>query len=138
MVEHTQTAQEEKNTKEKIGQINVSIPDAQTQGATQLVVIDQGRTKSKDIPKEKEQESIQTLVNLPTSSTPTKVLQKLSTIAIPLQLSTLGSSSTKVAKVIHYGDVFLDEEIVTPQFDYANMTLEDIGIMQESLEKKKQ
>ena len=78
------------------------------------------------------------MVNLPTNGTPTRVLQNSSTDAIPLQISTPGSSSKKVAKVIHYGDAFLDEEIVIPQFDYATMTLEDIGIMQEALEKKKQ
>ena len=47
--------------------------------------IDQGRSnEDKDIPKEKEQEAIQTLVNLPTTDTPTKVLQKMSADAIPL------------------------------------------------------
>ena len=48
-----------------------------------------------------------------------------------------GLGLSKVAKVIHYGDAFLDEEIVIPQFDYAMITIEDIGIMQEALEKKK-
>ena len=69
---------------------------------------------------------MQTLVNLPSVGTPTKILQEPSTVAIPLQISTPGSSSSKVAKVIHYGDAFLDEEIVIPQFDYATITLEDI------------
>ena len=78
------------------------------------------------------------MVNLPTFGTPTKFLQRLRIVAIPLQISTPGLGSSKVAKVIHYGDAFLDEEIVIPQFDYANMTLEDIGIMQEAMEKKKQ
>lgn len=44
------------------------------QGVDQIIVIDQGKIDEKDISKEKEKEAIQTLVNLPTSSTPTKVL----------------------------------------------------------------
>ena len=48
-------------------------------------MIDQRRyEESKDTPKEKEQEAIQVLVTLPTSGTPTKVLQKLSIEAVPL------------------------------------------------------
>ena len=52
---------------------------------------------------------IKTLVNLPTTGTPTKVLQNLSIDAIPLQILAPGSSSSKVAKVLHYGDALLDE-----------------------------
>ena len=54
------------------------------QGVGQIIVINQRKTNEKDIPKEKEQESIQTLVNLSTSGTPTKVLQRSSIEAIPL------------------------------------------------------
>ena len=57
--------------------------------------------------------------------------------AIPLQISAWGSSSTKVARVLHYGDPTLYEEIVIPKFDYATITLEKINIMQEKLERKK-
>ena len=46
-------------------------------------------------------------------------------------------SSSKGAKVIHYGDINLDEEIVIPKYDYDTMTLEQIGILQQALEKKK-
>ena len=42
-----------------------------------------------------------------------------------------------VAKVLHYGDALLDEEIVIPKYEYATMTLEHINIMQEALERKK-
>ena len=53
-------------------------------------------------------------------------------------MSKPGSSASKVAKVIHYGDNFLDEEIVIHQFNFATMTLEDINLMQATLEKEKQ
>ena len=81
---------------------------------------------------------MQALVNLPSASTATKIFQEWSTIVVPLQISTLGSDSSKVAKVIHYGDAFLDEEIEIPQFDFATMSLEDINFMQATLERKKQ
>ena len=75
MVEKQQIVEEEKTTKEQIGQTNVSLPNLQEQGVTQIMVIDQGRSKeSKDIPKEKDQEAFQALINLPTSVSPTKVL----------------------------------------------------------------
>ena len=99
--------------------------------------IDQGKEDEKDTPKEEEVQAVQALVNLPLVGTPTKILQELSIAVVPLQMSTLGSGSSKVAKVIHYGDAFLDEEIVIPQFDFATMTLEDISLMQATLEKKK-
>ena len=69
---------------------------------------------------------MQTLVSLLAADTPRKSIQELSTIAVPLQISTPGSSESCVAKVIHYEDTFLDEEIVIPQFNFAIMTLEDI------------
>ena len=46
-------------------------------------------------------------------------------------------SSSKVEEVITYGYVSLDEEIVLPKFDYATITIEWMGILQESLAKKK-
>ena len=57
--------------------------------------------------------------------------------AIPLQISVPGSSSSKVEKVIHYGDIILDEEIVIPKFDYDTMTLDQIGILQQAIKRKK-
>ena len=95
---------------------------------------DQGKDEEKDTPKEEEQQVVQALVNLPSSGTPTKILQEPSIATIPLLISRLGSGSSKVAKIIHYGDAFIDEEIVIP----TTMTLEDIGMMQGALEKKKQ
>ena len=80
---------------------------------------------------------MRTLVSLPSADTPPKIIQELSTIAVPLQISTPSSSASRVAKVIHYGDTFLDEEIVIPQFNFATMTLDDINMMQVALERKK-
>ena len=60
------------------------------------------------------------LVNLPTTRTPTK---QLSTDAVPLKILAPSSSSTKVARVLHYGDPTLDEEIVIPSYDYKTMNL---------------
>ena len=48
-----------------------------------------------------------------------------------------GSSSTRVARVLHYGDPTLDEEIVIPKYDYATMNIDQINEGQEALEKKK-
>ena len=94
------------------------------------MVIDQEKLEEdKEIPKEKEEEAIQTLVNLPTIGTPTRVLQKPSTDAMPLQIFAPSSSSKNVARVLHYGDPTLDEEIVIPKYDYATMNLEKINIM---------
>ena len=53
-------------------------------------------------------------------------------------MTTLGSSASIFAKVTHYGDAFLDEDIVIPQFNFATMSLKDINLMQATLEKKKQ
>ena len=102
-------------------------------------MIEKSRSKeSKDTLKEKEQDAIQELVTLSTSSTsPTKLLQKLSPEVVPQKISTPGSSSSKVDKVIHYGDITLDEDIVIPKFDYATMTREQINMLQQALEKKK-
>ena len=56
--------------------------------------------------------------------------------AILLQISPLGSSSSKLDKVIHYGDITLDEDIIIPKYDYDTMTIKEIGILQQALEKK--
>ena len=100
--------------KEKIGQKDTSTPTAKIQGAPPLItIIDQGRSEEdkedEKTPKEREHESIQILVNFPTTSTPTK---KLRIDVVPLKISAPGSSSTKVARVIHHEDLELDEEIV--------------------------
>ena len=46
-------------------------------------------------------------------------------------------NSSMVEKVIHYGDINLDEEIFIPKYDYDTMILEKIGILQQALERKK-
>ena len=91
-----------------------------------------------DTSKEVEQQAMHTLVSLPLVNTPSKSLQELSTVAIPLQVSTPSLSHSKVAKVIHYGDAFLDEEIVIPHFDSSTLTLEDINLLQAAKERRKQ
>ena len=60
--------------------------------------------------KKKEHEEIHTLVNFPTTKTPTKLM---STDMVPLKISAPGSSSNKVTRALHYGDLELDEEIET-------------------------
>ena len=80
---------------------------------------------------------MQTLVNLTSVGTPTKSLPEPSTVAIPLQISTLGLTHSKVAKVFHYGYAFLDENIVIPHFDSPTMTLEDINVLQVAIEGRK-
>ena len=70
-----QTKIVEETTKEQAGQIDAPVPTAQTQGALQIIVIDQDKLEEDmDIPKGKEEETIQTLVNLLTTGTPTIVL----------------------------------------------------------------
>ena len=81
---------------------------------------------------------MQTLVNLPSTNTPTKSLLEPSTVVVPLQISTPDSTHSKVAKVFHYGDAFLDENIVIPHFDFATMILEDINVLQAAIERRKQ
>ena len=61
----------------------------------------------------------------------------MSTNAIPLQISVPCSSSSKIEKIIHDGNITLDEEILIPKYDYDTMTREKIGILQQALEKKK-
>ena len=69
----------------------------------------------------KEQVAIQALVALLASSIPsTQTLQKPSADATPLKISMPSPSSSKVEKVIHYGDISVDEEIIIPKYDYTN------------------
>ena len=51
-----------------------------------------------------------------------------------LLISTPGLSSTKVARVLHYGDPELDEEIVTPSYESKTI---NITQMQEALNRRK-
>ena len=71
------TTTTEDQDKKKIGQKDTTDPTVKIQGAPpQITVIDQGSTEEdkeeEKTPKEKEQEAIQTLVNLSTTGTPTK------------------------------------------------------------------
>lgn len=79
------------------------------------------------------------MINLPTTRTPIGTTQQSSTDVVPLQISSLGSSSTKVARVLHYGDLSLDDEIVIPRYNYKTMNIDQINEneVQETLEKKK-
>ena len=56
--------------------------------------------------------------------------QKPSTGEISLEILAPSSSSTKVARVLHYGDPTLDEEIVIPKYDYATMNIDQINKVQ--------
>ena len=76
----------------------------------------------------KEQEAIQTLINLPTSGTPSHQT---------LQISVPTSSTTRVARVLHYGDSELDEEIVIPSYDSKSITIDQINEVQEALNRRK-
>lgn len=56
---------------------------------------------------------------------------------MPLQMSAPGSSSTRVARILHYGDPKLDEEIVIPSYDSKTISLEQITIVQDALNRRK-
>ena len=112
--------------KEQSGQISASVTTAQSPGALpQITIVDQiSRQEEKDkVETPKEQEAIQALVTLPTSGTPHKQQKDES---MPLQMSAPGSSSTRVTRILHYGDPELDEEIVIPSYDMKTISLEQI------------
>ena len=48
-----------------------------------------------------------------------------------------GSRTTKVERVLHYGDLALDEKIVIPSYESKTMNLAQINEVQEALEKRK-
>ena len=81
--------------------------------------------------------AIQTLAELPTTGTPTKTIQKSSTDSLALQVSTPSSSSTRVARTIHYGIPKLDEEIKIPYYDSNTLTKEKMNEIQSALNKKR-
>ena len=68
------------------------------------------------------------MINLPTSGTPSQQ---------PLQISIPTSSTKKVARVLHYRDLELDEEIVIPGYDPKTITIDQINEVQESLNRRK-
>ena len=81
--------------------------------------------------------SIQTLAELPMTGTLTKTIQKPSTDSLALQVNTPSSSSTRVARTIHYGIPELDEEIKIPYYDSNTLTEEKINEIQSALDRKK-
>ena len=80
---------------------------------------------------------IQTLIELPKTSTHTKSLQRPSTDMLALQVRTPGSSSTRVARTIHYGIPKLDEEIEIPYYDSSTLTEEKMNEIQSVLDKRR-
>ena len=48
---------------------------------------------------------------------------------MPLQMSALGLSTTKFARVLHYGDPKLDAEIVIPSYDLKTIIIDQITKM---------
>lgn len=121
------------------GQIDLSAPPAQVQGASQGTMENRDKPEETELtPKLKEKVTIQALLTLPKSGTPSShTLQKPSTDVTPLQISVPSPSSSKAKEVITYGDVSLDEEIVLPKYDFDTMRIEQMGILQEALARKK-
>ena len=86
---------------------------------------------------DKEESAIQTLVELPKIGTPTKSLQQPSTDMLTLQVSTPSSSSTRVARTIHYGILELDEEIQITYYDSSTLTEEKMNEIQSAFDKRR-
>ncbi len=83
--------------------------------------------EEKEETQDKEEFVIQTLVEFSKIGTPTKPIQKLSTKMMTLHLSTPSSSSTRVARTIHYGIPKLDEEIKIPYYDSSTLNEEKMN-----------
>ena len=77
------------------------------------------------------------MVELPKTRTPTKTIQKPSTDMMILQVRTPSSSSTRVARTIHYGIPELDEEIQIPYYDSSTLTEEKMNEIQSALDKRR-
>ena len=56
---------------------------------------------------------------------------------LTLQITTPSSSSTRVARTIHYGIPDLDEEIKIPYYDSNTLIEEKINEIQSALDRKK-
>ena len=93
--------------------------------------------KDKEETQDKEESAIQTLVELPKTGTPTKIVQMSSTDTMALQVSTPGSRSKRVARTIHYGIPELDEEIQIPYYDSSTLTEEKMNEIQSALDKRR-
>ena len=101
------------------------------------VTLEEKQEEEKEETKYKEEFAIQTLVELPKTGTPTKSLQQPSTDMLALQVRTLGSSSTRVARTIHYGIPKLDEEIKIPYYDSRTLTKEKMNEIQSAVDRKR-
>ena len=86
-----------------------------------------------------EQVEIQTLVTLPFTTPPPsrQTLQRLSTQDTPLHISRPSLRTPQSVEATSFKDVSLDEVIVLPMFDLITITLEEMNILQEALQKKK-
>ena len=56
---------------------------------------------------------------------------------LALQITTPSSSSTRVARTIHYGIPELDEEIHIPYYDTSTLTKENMNEIQSALDKRR-
>ena len=56
---------------------------------------------------------------------------------VSLQVQTPGLSLTKVAKILHYGDPKLDEEVIIPSYESNTLTIEKITEIQDALDRRK-
>ena len=56
---------------------------------------------------------------------------------LALQVRTLGSSSTRVARTIQYGILELDEEIKIPYYDSSTLTKEKMNEIQSALDRRR-
>ena len=93
--------------------------------------------EEKEVTRDKEEFAIQTLIELPKSSTPKQTLQQPSTDILPFQIKTLGSSSPKVVRKLHYGVPELDEEIKIPYYESRTLTEEKINEIQSALDRRR-
>ena len=56
---------------------------------------------------------------------------------LALKVRTLGSSSSRVARTIHYGIPELDEEIKIPYYDSITLTEEKMNEIQSALDRRR-
>ena len=77
------------------------------------------------------------MIELPKTGTPTKTLQQPSSKMLALQITTPGSSSTRIARTIHYGIPKLDEEIKIPYYESSTLTEEKMNEIQSALDRRR-
>ena len=56
---------------------------------------------------------------------------------LALQVRTPGSSSTRVARILHYGIPELDEEIKIPFYESSTLTKEKINEIKSALDRRR-